>query len=173
MDFDNAAPKIVSFKPRNVLIEDAVVRYADMIYRIAYHNMGSCADAQDAVQEVSLTLVRDQKAPLDTPAHLKSYLIRVTLNYCKDVHKSAWRRRTEPLDEHTELISPEDRSVLDEVMALKPLYRNVIYLYYYEGYNTREIGEMLNKSENTISSALRRARMKLKDVLTEGGFRYE
>ncbi len=59
---------------------------------------------------------------------------------------------------------------MDEVMKLKPFFRSVIYLYYYQEYSVREIAELFGKNENTVSTALRRARLKLKDILKEEGY---
>ena len=127
-------------------------------------------DADDVFQDVCLRLVRDENAPLTNDSHLKAYLIRVTVNICKDLHKCAWRKRTEPLDDHVGDISPESESIMDEVMKLKPFFRSVIYLYYYQEYSGREIAELFGKNENTVSTALRRARLKLKDILKEEGY---
>lgn len=167
---DISAEKILPFRSRTELIEDAVRTYAKMIVALAYHQTGSRADADDILQEVCLSLVRDENAPLTDDTHFKAYLIRVTINKCKDFHKSAWRKRVEPLDEHIGNISPESQSILDEVMKLKPFYRSVIYLYYYQEYSVKEIADILDKKENTVSSALRRARLKLRDILEEEGY---
>ena len=167
---DTSAEKILPFISRSELIEDAVKTYAKMITALAYHQTGSRADADDIFQEVCLSLVRDDNAPLTDGAHLKAYLIRITINKCKDLHKSAWRKRVEPLVDHIGDISPESQSILDEVMKLKPFYRSVIYLYYYQEYSVREIAQILDKKENTVSSALRRARLKLRDILEEEGY---
>ena len=166
----SGAEKVVPLATRTELIENAINRYAKMIFALAVHQTGSRADADDIFQEVCITLVRDQNAPLTNDSHLKSYLIRVTINKCKDLHKSAWRTHTEPFEEHIGDISPESESILDEVMRLKPFYRSVIYLYYYQGYSVKEIADILDKKENTVSSALRRARVKLKTILEEEGY---
>lgn len=161
---------MIAFRSRSVWIEDAVRQYAKTIFALAFHHTGSRADAEDIFQEVCLRLVRDDNAPLTDDIHLKAYLIHVTVNLCKDWHKSAWRKRTEPLEEHIGDVSPEKVSILEELMKLKPFYRDVIYLYYYQEYSVREIAAMFGKKENTVSSALRRARLKLKDILEEEGY---
>ena len=58
-------------------------------------------------------------------------------------------------------------SVLDAVKALPENYRNAIYLHYYEGYTTAEIGRMLKVPTNTVLSWLRRARAQLQTMLKE------
>lgn len=171
MNNPTAAEKIIVFRSHAEQIEEAVRQHAKMIFTLAYHHTGSRHDADDIFQEVCLTLVRDNNAPLSDGQHLKSYLIRVTVNKCKDFHKSAWRKRTEPLDDHIGDLSPQSESIIEEVMRLKPFYRSVIYLYYYQEYSVKEIAELLGKKENTVSSALRRARLKLKEILSEEEYR--
>lgn len=56
-------------------------------------------------------------------------------------------------------------------MTLPSKYRDVIYLYYYEGYKINEIAKILNKNENTIHTWMKRAREKLKDII--GGDNFE
>ena len=65
------------------------------------------------------------------------------------------------------VLDVEDGSVLDAVKALPENYRNAIYLHYYEGYTTAEIGRMLKVPTNTVLSWLRRARAQLQTMLKE------
>ena len=88
-------------------------------------------------------------------------------NRCRDLTRAAHQKDTE-LDEN--LPAPEqmeDGSVLDAVKALPENYRNAIYLHYYEGYTTAEIGRMLKVPTNTVLSWLRRARAQLQTMLKE------
>ena len=71
---------------------DAVTRHQDMVYRIALHWFGVPQDAEDAVQEVFLRLYTEEKT-FDGPEHLRRWLLRVTVNVCKDALKSPWRKR--------------------------------------------------------------------------------
>ena len=70
-------------------IEKVIMRYADMIFRIAYQNLKSRADAEDIFQEVCVALLT-KDAPLDDEKHLKHWIIRVTINKCNNFHKSFW-----------------------------------------------------------------------------------
>lgn len=154
---------------RNALIEKTIRHHAEMIYRIAFQSLHNRADAEDVLQEVSIALVT-KNAPLESEAHIKHWLIKTTLNKCRDLHKSFYRRGTEPLDEHTDIEAPEHKEVLEELFKLPRDYGVIIYLYYYEKYTIAEIGEILGKSPNTVSSSLQRARKKLKNLLLEGGY---
>ena len=150
-------------------IQNVVEEYSDMVLRIAYQNLKIKSDAEDVVQNVFIKLIKEPN--FKDKSHMKAWLIRVTINECKDFNKMAWYKKTESLSD--ELMIPftkEEQGVLDEVFKLSKNYRNVIYLYYFEGYSIKEIASILNKKENTISSQLTRARKVLKNILVEGGY---
>lgn len=146
--------------------------YADMIYRIALQNTGSVHDAEDILQDVALTLLT-KDTPLYDENHIKPWLIRVTINKCTNLTKSACRRKTEPLEEYEHLKTPEDRRLWEDIRELPENYRNALYLFYYEGYSLVEIGKIMGRKPATIGSWLHRARKKLKDIILEGGNSYE
>lgn len=148
--------------------EKIVRQYADMIYRIALQNLKNPTDAEDIFQEVCMALLT-KNAPLDDDAHIKHWLIRVTINKCSNFSKSLWQSRTDSISEHTDLPAPETQFVMEELNQISANYRNIIYLYYYEEYTVPEIAEILGKSKNTVNSQLQRARKKLKKILEERG----
>ncbi len=154
-------------KPAGKERAELIIRkYANLIYRVAYQNICNRADADDIFGEVCLA-VMTKNPPSDSEEHLRKWLITVTLNKCRNMKKSAWRTRNEPLDDHIDLPSEDARQVMEELSRLPENYRNVVYLYYYEEYTIAEIGEILGKSPNTVSTWLRRAREKLKKILEE------
>ena len=140
-------------------------RYADMIYRVALHNLDDPADADDILQEVCLVLLT-KKIPEDEE-HLKSWLIRVTINKCRDLSRSFWRRNRKSIDDYEELEAEKPPEIMAELQSLSESYRNIIYLYYYEEYTVSEIARLLRMNVNTVKSGLRRARDQLKKLLTE------
>lgn len=151
------------------LFNSAARQYRDMVYRVALHALGSPQDAEDAVQEVFLRLYTEKK-PFAGPEHLRRWLIRVTVNVCKDALKSPWRRRRVPLEELPEtpvFDRPEQGALYREVMALPEKYRTVLYLFYYEELTVKEIGEILGLGTTAVTTRLHRARAKLKEQLTE------
>jgi RNA polymerase sigma-70 factor (ECF subfamily) len=77
-----------------------------------------------------------------------------------------WKRTT-PLEEANYTASPQADHVLPSVMMLEPKYRTVVYLHYYEGYSTKEIGHILKVSQSAVTTRLARARQILKDYITE------
>lgn len=147
----------------------AARRYQDMVYRAALHALGSSQDADDAVQEVFLRLFQ-YKGTFEGEEHLRRWLLRVTVNYCRDVLKSPWRKRRvswEELPETPVFDKPEQAALYREVMALPEKYRTALYLFYYEELSVREIGELLGVGDSTVTTRLARARKRLKERLGE------
>jgi len=126
------------------------------------------SDVEDVFQEVFLRYAL-HAAPFESDSHEKAWLIRVSVNACKDLLKSFWRRRVSSLEDTDTThiaVSGEHSEVLDAVLRLKPpKYRDVIYLHYYEGYKASEIAAILRQKENTIYTWLDRARKQLKSFL--------
>lgn len=148
---------------------DALARYQDMVYHIALHQTGSRADGEDAVQEVFLRLLTAQRPPGEE-GHLRRWLMRVTVNYCRDLQKSAWRRRRVPLEDVPEIPvfqREEEAELYREVMGLPEKYRTVLYLFYYEELSVREIAGVLEIKESLVTTRLSRARDRLRERLTE------
>ena len=164
--------------------------YADAILRLSYTYLKNTHDAQDICQTVFVKLLmepREFKSPeherayilrmggqaFDSPAHEKAWIIRAAANACKDLLKSPWRQRSQSLDVGLEVPAPQagDGSVLEAVNQLPPHYRAVIYLFYYEGYQAAEIGQILGIPTATVHTRLARGRTKLKELL--GGYGYE
>lgn len=147
----------------------AVEQYQTMVYRTALHALGSPQDADDAVQEVFLRLFR-YKAPFESEEHLRRWLLRVTVNHCRDVLKSPWRKRRvswEDLPETPVFDKPRQAALYREVMALPENDRTVLNLFYYEELSVREIGELLGVGDSTVTTRLARARKRLKKQLGE------
>ena len=151
--------------------ERLVNTYSDLILRLSYTYLRSAQDGEDVCQTVLLKLMTGDKT-FDSPEHEKAWVIRAAINACKDELR-ALRRRAVPLEDVPEAAAPEaPRSeVLDAVMTLPAKYREAIYLFYYEGYSAKEIGELTGRSEAAVSAHLSRGRKKLREML--GGNEYE
>ena len=148
---------------------DAVAQHQDMVYRVALHWFGVPQDAEDAVQEVFLRLYTEEKT-FDGPEHLRRWLLRVTVNVCKDALKSPWRKRRVQLDalpEQPVFDTPEQGELYETVMELPEKYRIVLYLFYYEEFSTKEIAEMLGVRQTAVTTRLVRGREQLKKRLKE------
>ena len=143
---------------------EAMEACGDAVYRLALCRMGSRADAEDVYQEVFLRLLRDTTDFRDEE-HLKAWLIRVTLNRCSDLRRSAWFRRTAPLEAAPDAAAPEDTDQADlwhAVARLPDELRTVIHLHYVEGYRTEEIAPLVGCRPATVRTRLHRARKQLK-----------
>lgn len=142
--------------------------YADMILRISYQYLKQTWDAEDICQGVFLKYLT-QSPRFDSVEHEKAWIIRTTINTCKDYTKSAFFRRTVSLDEAPPLAAPEepDSQLLELMKSLPENQRISLYLYYYEQYTTKEIGQCLGKSEATVAQYLSRGRRKLRKLLTD------
>ena len=140
-----------------------IEQYSDMVTRIAIMNVKNIDDAKDCYQNVFMKLYCCKKK-FDNQEHIKAWLIRVTINECKDYQKQFWKRNIN-IDEI--IIGREDEKlvVLPVVMKLASKYRNVLYLYYYEGYSINEVAAILSENINTIKSQLVRGRKLLKKKL--------
>ena len=143
-------------------------RYMDTIFRIAYSYLRSQADADDVTQDVLIQHYKTATA-FESDDHLKHWLIRVTVNRCKNIFRSPWRKVEDIADYENSLTfeAPEHRELFDAVMALDKRYRLPVLLYYYEGYSQKEIAGLLSLPEETVRTRLFRARGKLKATLTE------
>lgn len=156
---------------QNNQAEYLVENYADAILRLCYAYTKNTFDAQDVCQTVFVKLLTEPRV-FESPEHEKAYVLRMAANACKDLLRSPWRKRTCGMESCAETPAPEasDGSVLAAVNELPPHYRAVIYLYYYEGYQAAEIGEILGVPTGTVHTRLVRGRTKLKELL--GGAEY-
>ena len=100
---------------------------------------------------------------------MKHWLIRVTLNECKNLLRFPWQKYTSLEDymETLQMPEPEHREMLNAVMTLPTKYRMILYLYYYEGYATAEIADFLQIPNGTVRTRLARGREQLKKILKE------
>lgn len=144
--------------------------YGNMILRLAYTYLKNKADAEDIVQDVFMQVI--EKNPVwNDKAHQKAWLLRTTVNLCKNKLNVFWNRNKCSIDDAAEVGVCDDyhtdTDVLQAVMKLGRDYRLVVHMYYYEGYSTPEIAKILDKSEATVRSLLHRARETLKKELKE------
>ena len=151
--------------------ERLVNAYSDLILRLSYTYLRSTQDGEDVCQTVLLKLLTGE-GEFQCPEHERAWVIRATINAWKDELR-AFRRKAVPLEEVRDQAAPEPprSDVLETVMALPGKYREAIYLFYYEGYSVKEIGELTGRSEAAVSAHLSRGRKKLRDML--GGKEYE
>ncbi len=136
--------------------------YGDMLYKQAMVYLKNPSDCEDVLQDVFIKLLY-KAPPFKDAEHEKRWLLRITINRCKDALRSYGRRKTVPLDAILEQGVPQDdRALLAMVMALPTKYKAVVHLYYYEGYSTSEIAKILGITPSAVKMRLSRGRAQLK-----------
>lgn len=145
----------------------AIRLYADTVRRICMVHLKNYSDTEDIFQTVFLKYVLHPE-PFESEEHEKAWIIRVTVNACKDLLKNVFRSRTVPLETLVETPQAQElrhTELLEAVLSLPAKYKDVVYLYYYEGYSAEEISRILKKNVNTVYTLLTRARKILKKEL--------
>ena len=160
----------------NIDIDRLVRQYGSLVLRQAYFYLKDRHKAEDVCQEVFLRMYKKQPQLPDEQSE-KAYLLRVTINLCKDVLKSAWHRRVSPMIEgydaphpqsgpEAETVENEERQMLYEaVLNLPPIYKDVVLLFYYHDMPTGQIAKVLQIPEVTVRTRLMRARTRLGNAL--------
>lgn len=141
--------------------------YGDTILRYAYSYLHNRSDTEEVLQDTLIQFLKTRPV-FESDEHEKAWLLRVAGNLCKKRLKYNSLRQTDELREELIAEQREDLSFIwDAVQALPVQYREVIHLFYREGYSTREISQILGRKEATIRSDLSRGRGKLKELLKE------
>ena len=146
------------------------------VYRLAFSYTKNYLESDDIVQSVFIKLYKNFDR-FEDDICIKKWLTRVTINECKTLFLSAWKRKMFPITEKEENIAidkekQKDIGLIDSLFQLPKKYRIVLFLFYYEDYKIKEIAEILNIKESTIKTRLSRGRTLLKDVL-KGGIKNE
>ena len=148
-------------------VTDAIERYSDTVLRLCTVYLKNGSDAEDVFQTVFLKYALHD-GPFQNPEHEQAWLIRVTVNACKDLLKSFFRSRTvslEDLKDYAPEATQEQYAVMEAVRSLPKQYRDVIYLHYYEGYTAPEIAGILKRNPNTVYTHLHKGKQLLKELL--------
>lgn len=154
------------------VVEKALDEYGDMLRRICFVHLKKEADIEDVFQNVFLKYASNS-TPFLSSEYEKAWLIRVTINECHSFSRKWFNRNVDLVEDFSMYGLKEEPTypeVLEAVLKLKPNLKNVIYLYYYEGYQLSEIAEILNQKENTIYTWMHRAKKKLKEMLGDDRF---
>ena len=154
--------------PDQNYIEQLIVEYGDMVYRLAISRVKNKEEAEDIFQEVFMKIY--EKMPeFVSKENEKYWIIRVTINLSKNVLTTAWRRKVTALENDIVFNEQEVSDVFFEVLRLPLKYRTIIQLFYYENLTIDEISDIMKINYNTLKTRLRRAREKLK-IRLEGDF---
>ena len=155
----------------NARAEKLLDAYGDLLLRYAYSYLHNMADAEEVLQDTLVQFLKTAPVFLNK-AHEKAWLLRVAANLSKNRLAYNRVRRADDVDELSETLVGQQREdlsfVWDAVKQLPVKYRDAVHLFYYEGYSTAQIASIVGRPEVTVRSDLRRARIKLKDMLGEG-----
>lgn len=147
-------------------IDDAINKYSDLVYKLAYCRTKNKYDAEDIFQDVFLQFVKYHQK-FTSEEHIKAWLIRVTINCCNKYFLSLKNRPYELMPDDLVYLTPEESDVYQAVLSLQKKYRTVIHLFYYEELSIKQISDALGKKEGTIKSLLSRGRNLLKMELND------
>ena len=143
----------------------AFEQYHKMVYKLAFVRTGNTADADDILSDVFVRLIRNTDK-IKSEEHLKSWLIRTTVNCSNTYYKKARRlNEVEMLEANAVTVENKENTVLPAVLSLPIHQKTVVYMYYYEGYSVEEIANLCGISKGTVKSRLARARETLKNTL--------
>lgn len=136
-----------------------VEAYADPILRLCLTYSLTREDAQDICQDIFLTLLEEDRQFKNTE-HEKAFILRCAINACKNLLKSAGRRRNVPIEAADAVPTPEreDSGLPDAIRTLPKHYGAVLCLFYYEGYSLEEIAKLCACTPAAARKRLSRAR---------------
>lgn len=139
-------------------------RQMKTVYRVCFAYMKNPFDTEDAVQDTFYKMIKSGVA-FESEEHEKAWHIRTASNVCKNSIKHWFRKRVDLADYENQLMSKniEIDNTFEAVMNLPDKYKTVVYLYYYEGYNSVEIAKNLGKPQSTIRNYLHEARKVLRE----------
>ncbi len=155
-------------------MERLVDGYGTAMLRLACMYLNDKQLAEDAVQDAFIKVYRAWRN-FESPEAEKAFIMRVTVNVCKDYLRSAWKRRVNLVDQYPEIAAPSEPSgeqgrLYQEILKLKPKYREVILLHYYQQLKVNEIARILETPQSTVSIRLRRAKDELRKRLEGGSY---
>jgi RNA polymerase sigma factor (sigma-70 family) len=141
--------------------------YKTLLFRIAYSYLGNKHDCEDILQESFIKLYYNSPN-FSTEEDEKRWMIRITINLCKNQLKNFWNKKKVSIEDIGEYsYEPEEVNILNDLLNLPDKYKSVIHLYYFEGYKISEIKEILKLSESAVKMRLKRGRELLKIELED------
>ena len=147
-------------------------KYVDTVYKVCFMMLKNASETEDATQNVFIKFMKDDKV-FETDEHLKAWLIVTAQNECKNMLKHWFRAKRDNIEDVPEASYVDDtdkKDLLEKVFSLDEKYRLPIYLYYYEGYSTAEISEILKTKHSTVRTYMAKGREKLKQILEEDSY---
>lgn len=167
-----------TYQSAQLIVERLIEDYGHDVYKIAYLYVKDQQLAEDVFQEVFYKVMKNYHK-FEHLSSEKTWLIRITINTCKDLLRTSWLRRVTTFgtledqnqyEQPYDIVKSESNSELYElIMKLPPKYKEVILLFYYEDFSYDEVAQILNIPKGTVQSRLARGREKLKKLMEERG----
>lgn len=148
-------------------MEEVIQREKDLVYRLAFSQCHQKDQADDIFQNVMYRYLK-RKPTFESSEHEKAWFTRVTLNCSKTSLKSFWNNRVEEIDEQAYIFEKKEIDLTPYLNKLPKKYNAVLYLFYYEGYSTKEMAKLLHIKENNVRVLLNRARNQLRKEIESG-----
>ncbi len=138
--------------------------YADLLYRLALANVQDREDAEDIVHDVFIKYI-EKKPHFNDEEHERAWLVRVTVNLCRDHLRKKQYRNYVPIDQVHDIQceEPKQTEVFMYLSKLPEKYRMVVVLHYLEGYSVKDIANILRISVSAVKMRLSRGRELLKN----------
>jgi len=155
---------LISLELNNSDFDGIYERNLDTVYRVCYIYMKNKTDAEDMTQNTFIKFLKNRPV-FENLEHEKAWFIVTATNNCKNYFKTWWHRNTNITDEVDTSATDSSDEVIDAVLSLPIKYKQVIYMYYYEGYNSKDISKLLNVKESTVRTHLSKGREILKQKL--------
>lgn len=150
---------------------ESVMEHSDQLYQIAYSYLGNRADALEALQETTCRAWIKRKT-LKDPRAFKAWIIRILIYVCIDEQRRRKRSVPTPDEYMHESITETDTGRMEMLWALeqvKPKYRHVLLLKYYNDMTLGDIAELLNKPEGTIKTWQHKGLKQLRGIMKDRG----
>lgn len=142
--------------------ERAYDTYAPQLYRVAYSLLLSRESAEDAVQDAFARYLAQDGAFRDAE-HEKAWLIRVTVNRCRDLQRAGAVRAYTPLEDLLQHPARPD----DDWAEGQPVLRAVLVLHSLEGYPVDAVAAALRLTPSAVKMRLKRGRELLQTMLAK------
>lgn len=140
-------------------IREAVIKYSDMLYKICIVIL---CNEQDAIQDTFCRYL-EKKPDFRDEEHEKAWLIRVATNICRDMIRFRIRHPKVSIDElENSLAAPEQKETLKELLELPVKQKTAIYLHYVEGYQIKEVADIMGTTEGAVKMQLQRGKQQIR-----------
>ena len=140
---------------QNPDFEELVAQYQGSVLRMCFLYLCDKTLAEDAVQETFVKVYRGLNS-FHGQSSIKTWIMKIAIHTCYDMNHSGWFRHFD------RRITPE---LITAVMRLPIKLREVILLFYYQGFSIQEIMDSLGVSQSTVTGRLKRGRDKLRGLL--------